>query len=378
MELSELRSNLNAIDDEIVSLFVRRMETVKQVSECKAGMSKAVKDKNREREILARVTGLAGEELESYTKVLFTTLMSLSRSYQHALSSPGSGERKLLEAMEATPALFPKKAVVACQGVEGAYSQQACDKLFSLPSIMYFSDFNSVFTAVEKGLCRYGVLPIENSTHGSVYETYDLMRRHSFYIVRSLRLKIDHALLTKPGVPLDKIKTVISHPQALGQCSEYLASLSGVTAQPVSNTAVAAQMVARSEDEGIACISSHNCADTYGLQAHDIKVANSDSNYTRFICIARQAEIYPGADRISLMLNLPHEPGALYELLSRFAALDINVRKLESRPIPGSDFEFTFYFDMEANLRAPEVRRLISELERENPSLAFLGSYSES
>ena len=306
MELTDLRNELDSIDDEIVALFRRRMETVKLVSQYKAGARRAVKDKKREREILSRVTELSGPELESYTKVLFTTLMSLSRSYQHALSDPGPLSEQLQEAMEHTPACFPKKAVVACQGVEGAYSQQACDKLFSLPSIMYFNDFNSVFTAVEKGLCQYGVLPIENSTHGSVYETYDLMRRHSFYIVRSLRLKIDHALLTKPGVPLSRIRTVISHPQALGQCSEYLGSMKGVEIRPVSNTAVAARQVAEGDDDTIACVSSHNCADTYGLEAHNVKIANSDSNYTRFICIARDPEIYPGSDRVSLMLNLPH------------------------------------------------------------------------
>jgi chorismate mutase/prephenate dehydratase len=174
MDLPQLRGTLDGIDDEIVRLFRQRMETVSQISQYKTTARRAVHDKRREREILIRVTEAAGEELESYTKVLFTTLMSLSRSYQYALAAPGDLAEKLRGAMDSTPPLFPKKAVVACQGVEGAYSQQACDKLFSLPSILYFNDFNSVFTAVEKGLSQYGVLPIENSTHGSVYETYDL------------------------------------------------------------------------------------------------------------------------------------------------------------------------------------------------------------
>ena len=378
MDLTQLRNELDTIDNEIVELFKRRMDTVRMVSESKKTTGKAVKDRKREREILSRVTDLSGPELESYTKVLFTTLMTLSRSYQHSLKDSGESDRQISLMMENTPPIFPKKAVVACQGIEGAYSQQACDKLFSLPSIMYFPDFNSVFSAVEKGLCRYGVLPIENSTHGSVYETYDLMRRHSFYIVRSMRLKIDHALLTKPGVKLSDIKTIISHPQALGQCNDFICSLPGVAAQPVSNTAVAARMVARGDDPTVACLSSRCCADTYGLEAHDVKVSNSDSNYTRFICIARKPEIYPGADRVSFMINLPHEPGSLFSLLSRFAALDINVRKIESRPIPGSDFDFTFYFDMEGNMVSPEVRRLISQLSEDIPSFTFLGSYSES
>ncbi|MGE4353784.1 MAG: bifunctional chorismate mutase/prephenate dehydratase [Oscillospiraceae bacterium] len=377
MDLNDIRNVIDGIDDEMTALFCRRMATVAQISSLKKGNNRSVMDKTREREILARVTGLSGPELESYIKVLFTTLMSLSRSYQHALNSPGDLSDQLKAAMDKTPAVFSKKATVACQGIEGAYSQQACDKLFSLPSIMYFSDWDSVFCAVEKGLCRYGILPIENSTHGSVYETYDLMRKHSFYIVRSLRLKIDHALLTKPGVKLTEIKTILSHSQALGQCSGYLNSLKDVEIRPVSNTAVAAKTVSESDDPTLACIASKNCADVYGLAEHNVKLQNSDSNYTRFICIAREPEIYPGADRISLMLNLPHQPGSLYELLSRFAALDINVRKLESRPIPGSDFEFTFYFDIEANLLSPEVLHLCGELAIDIPSFAFLGSYSE-
>lgn len=378
MELNELRTEIDNIDSEICKLFVKRMETVSSVAELKKTSGKAVLDRKREREILSRMTDLSGKELETHTKVLFSTLMSLSRSYQNSNRGMNELKETLQKSLAETKPIFPAKATVACQGAEGAYSQQACDQLFSLPAIMYFNDFDSVFTAVEKGLCEYGILPIENSTYGSVYETYDLMREHSFYIVRSLRLKVDHVLLTKAGVTLSEIKTIISHQQAIGQCSAYLNSLQNVTVTPVSNTAVSAKTVRDSDDRTLACIASKSCADSYGLEAHELHIQNSDNNYTRFICIARQPEIYPGADRVSLMLNLPHTPGALYELLSRFAALDINVRKLESRPIPGSDFDFTFYFDIEANLQSPEVLSLISSLADDISSLVFLGSYSES
>ena len=377
MELKDIRERINEIDSQMVALFCSRMDASAAVAKAKAESGLGVRDKKREREVLARVAGLAGSEYETYAKVLFTTLMSLSRSYQHALSAGDSLSPRLRAAMESTPEVFPRKATVACQGIEGAYSQQACDRLFSLPSIMYFGDWGSVFTAVEKGLCQYGMLPIENSTHGSVYEIYDLMRRHQFYIVRSMRLRIDHALLTKPGVDLKEVRTVISHHQALGQCSEYLSSLKGVNIVSCANTAVAAREVAESSDRTVACISSRSCSETYGLEVKATDIANSDNNYTRFICIAREPEIYPGSNRVSLMLNLPHEPGSLYELLSHFAALDLNVRKLESRPIPGSDFEFTFYFDLEADLNAPGVLPLLGSLSRDIPSLTFLGAYSE-
>lgn len=377
MEIGELRGRIDGIDQKLAELFRERMEVSREIARWKSGSGRAVRDRKREREVLTRATEFAGSEYESYTKVLFTTLMSLSRSYQHELTEPDPLSDKLREAMERTPEVFPRKATVACQGIEGAYSQQACDKLFSLPSIAYFSNWGSVFSAVESGMCRYGILPIENSTHGSVYEIYDLMRKHQFYIVRSLRLRVDHVLLTKPGVDISEIKTIVSHHQALGQCSEFLASLRGVETRPCANTAIAAREVAESDDSSVACISSPSCAETYGLAECRSGIANSDSNYTRFICIAREPEIYPGSDRVSIMLNLPHEPGSLYELLSRFAALDLNVRKLESRPIPGSDFEFTFYFDLEANLRSPEVLRLIGGLRRDIPSTVFLGAYSE-
>lgn len=378
MELKNLRNEIDVIDDEICKLFVRRMDTVTKVSELKESSNRKVLDKSREREILSRVTQLGGDDMQSYTKELFTSMMSLSRSYQRFRRSEGEICTELRQAMDATEDVFPKRATVACQGIEGAYSQITCDKLFSLPSIMYFDNFQGVFSAVEHGLCRYGILPIENSTQGSVYETYDLMNRHKFYIVHSFKLKISHALLTKPNVKISEIKTIISHQQALSQCSDFLATLKGVTVIPVSNTAVAAKMVAESEDNSLACISSPDCAETYGLDAYPNAVQNNEANYTRFICIAQKPEIYPGSNRISMMLNVRHEPGALYELLARFTSLDINVRKLESRPIPGTDFDFTFYFDIEADLRSPDVLQLIGTLSEDLPSFVFLGSYMES
>lgn len=378
MELKDLRNEIDTIDDEICRLFAKRMDTIYKVNEVKTTGNIKVLDKSREREILSRVTQVCEEDMQSYSKELFTTLMSLSRSYQRLKRSSGDICAELQKNMDETDEIFPKRATVACQGIEGAYSQITCDKLFSLPSIMYFNDFAGVFSAVEHGLCRYGILPIENSTHGSVYQTYDLMNKHKFHIVRSFKLKLSHALLMKPGTKLSDVKTIISHQQALSQCSEFLSTLSGVDIVPVSNTAVAAKMVSEGDDKSIACISSPDCADTYGLDAYPRAVQNSENNYTRFICIGQKPEIFPGSNRISLMLNVRHEPGSLYEVISRFAALDINIRKIESRPIPETDFDFTFYFDVEADLRSPEVLKLIGSLSEDLPSFVFLGSYMES
>ena len=207
MDIQELRKIIDGIDDEMTRLFVKRMQAAEEVSRFKKENGMLVQDRTREREILFRVTENAPRELEAYVKTLFQTLFSMSRSRQNTIIAKNNRlAEDIKAAVEETPSLFPTKAVVACQGVEGAYSQIAADKLFSIADIMYFNSFEGVFRAVEKGLCRYGVLPVENSSHGSVTQVYDLMKKHNFHIVRSLKLKIDHSLLAKPGTVSGTLK----------------------------------------------------------------------------------------------------------------------------------------------------------------------------
>lgn len=198
------------------------------------------------------------------------------------------------QALEATPSLFPQRPTVACQGIEGAYSQIACDRLFKAPAIMYFQTFDHVFKAVESGMCQYGILPIENSTAGSVQAVYDLMLRHNFSIVRSARLKICHNLLAKHGAKLEDVKEVYSHEQAINQCAGYLAGLKGAKVTIVENTAVASRMVAQSERTDVAALSSRYCAEHYGLDIVQENVQDQDNNYTRFICISKSRRYTPG------------------------------------------------------------------------------------
>ena len=211
------------------------------------------------------------------------------------------------------------------------------------PFIMYFKNFEGVFTAIEQGLCQYGILPIENSTAGSVKKVYDLMIHHKFSIVRTFRLKIDHNLLANPGADLTTIKEIYSHEQAINQCSGFLAQLPGVKVIPVENTAVAAEMVASSGRTDVAAISSRSCMELYGLVSLATSIQDEGNNRTRFICISKNLEIYPGSDKTSIMMILNHRPGALYRVLARLYALGINVTTLESRPLPDRDFEFMFY-----------------------------------
>ena len=377
-ELEQLRGQIDQIDDKIIALFKERMQVAEKIAVFKKEHDMPTLAPGRERALLARVAEEAGEEFADYTESLFRTIMAASRSYQNVRAGKKSQVyESVKDALENTPKLFPQRAMVACQGIEGAYSQIACDSIFKSPSIMYFKSFDNVFKAVESGMCQYGILPIENSTAGSVNTIYDLMLRHNFSIVRSARLKVSHNLLAKYGTKLSDVKEIFSHEQAINQCAAFLAGMKGVKVTVVENTAVAAKMVAESEDPGVAALSSRFCAEHYGLQTLQANVQDQDNNYTRFICISKKPEIYPGADRTSFMMIISHKPGSLYNVLSKFYALGINLRKLESRPLPDREFEFMFYFDIEASVYAPEMEKLFRDLEAESEEFRYLGTYNE-
>ena len=378
MELKDYRGQLDEIDGKLLELFARRMNIAGEIALWKRENHMPVLDLRREKEKLKTLEERSPEDLKEYTVSLFSTIMELSRSRQNRILHPESPETVAIEkALKETPQLFPETAMVACQGVEGAYSGIACEKLFVRPSIFYFSTFDAVFSAIEKGLCRYGVIPVENSTAGTVNAVYDLMRRHDFRIVRSVRVKVDHNLLVKPGTKLEDIREIYSHAQAIAQCSAFLQSLPNVKVIPCENTAVAAKKAAESDDPGIAALSSRACSKLYGLEIIKSDVQDSGNNYTRFICISKNLEIYPGANRTSLMMVLPHEPGSLYRMLSRFNALGINLTKLESRPMPERSFEFMFYFDFDTSVYSPRFIQLMGELGELTEEYEYLGSYSE-
>ncbi len=378
LDLNEIRKEINATDKEIVEQFIRRMNLAANVAEYKKQHNLPVLDAARERELLAKIADMAGEEFEKYALILYHTMMDVSKSYQHTKLSPESQiYSEIQSALSSTNKIFPKKAQVACQGVEGAYSQIAAEKFFELPSINYYSSFDGVFSAIERGKCRYGVLPIENSTAGSVKKVYELMIRHNFHIVKSLRLKIDHNLLVQRGVRLENIKEIVSHEQAINQCSTFLNSLDGVKITICENTAMAARLVAQSGRNDIAALSSRACAELYGLENIAPSIQDMGNNYTRFICISKQPEVYPGADKCSIMLVTPNRPGMLYNVLSCFNALGINMTKLESAPIPERDFESMFYFDFSVSVYSDDLKQLLCELEARSERFRFLGAYSE-
>ena len=369
---------MDACNKQILEAFEHRMDIASRIGDVKRSLGLRVTDPRRERQILSAIADQASPEFKSYATVLFSLLMEVSSAYQEHRMRPTSPLRERIEqALETTPKLFPQFASVACQGVDGAYSQLAAEKIFKRPNITFYRNFEGVFQAVESGTCEYGVLPIENSSAGTVNAVYDLMMEHDFHIVRTYRLKVDHNVLANEGATLEGITEIYSHQQAINQCAHYLEGMPHVKVTPVTNTAEAARMVAESGRTDVAALSSRACASLYGLSVLARQVNDSDNNYTRFACITKDLQVFPGADRTSLMMVAPHEPGALYKVLARFYALDINLTKLQSRPILGQDFEFMFYFDLDASVYSPEFASLVCELEDFCDDFKYLGTYSE-
>lgn len=378
MELKDLRDKIDSIDDQIIELYKERMEICKQVGLVKNKISKAVHDGSREKDIVYRLSQKCPEEIRLYVKELYDAIFYTSKAYQNKFTENVSKVKTEIDEIIKNPLKeFPVDGTVACQGVYGAYSGKATEKMFSISDITYFKTFEGVFNAVNKGLCEFGVLPIENSTAGSVLEVYDLMKKHEFHIVKSVRVQIDHCLAVKNGASIKDIKKIISHSQALSQCAEYIKNL-GVKTEAVENTAVGAKMVSEGGDLSVAVLCSKECAENYNLKILEPRVQDSEKNYTRFICITKDRRIYKGADKISVMTSLAHTPGSLNKIISRFYAFGLNLTKIESRPIEGSDFEFMFYFDFEGDILDSQVRNLIAELDNGSDKFVLLGTYKES
>ena len=375
MENENKKSKIDIIDEEIIKLLAERVQVLDEEDPQKKTLP--IEDLRERKQKIMALASEYPEEMRDYIPVVVNLLNEMKGTKTRSNGPKGTLAGKIERAKGETAKLFPDYVTVACQGTEGANSQIACDRIFRNSNIMFFDRFGAVFSAIEKGLCKYGVIPVENSYAGTVNSVYDLMMKHNFYIVRSIRLKITHHLLAKPGTKLANVKEIYSHEQAISQCSQYLAGLKGVKIIPFENTAQAAKMVAESDRDDIAALASELCVKYYGLETLASSVQNTDNNYTRFICISKNLEIYPGADRTSLMLILPHEYGSLYKVLSKFHMLGINLLKLESRPLPNKEFEFMFYFDIEIPADSPKLLQLMNELDEVCDSFTYLGSYHE-
>lgn len=369
MTLPELRKEIDRIDDGILSLFLRRMECAERVAEVKRAQGLPIFNEAREREILGAVSEKAGE-YGGQARILFSGLMAMSREAQHAALGSGAALREAVG--RAAPA--PEKAeTVACLGLPGSYSHEALGRLYPGAKPLFFPEFSSVFAAVQSGEADLGVLPVENSSAGSVGEVYDLLLRYRFSIAAATSLPVRHCLASLKDDKRNILK-VYSHPQALNQCSEFLSKL-GRPREKCSSTAAAAALAAR--EDGAAAVCSEHAAEQYGLNVLARGIQNSEGNRTRFIAVGRGLTIAPGADKISLCFSVPHRTGTLYAVLARFAAAGLNLTKIESRPIPGRNFEYDFTLDFSGSARDAKTLDLLCALSEELSRFSFLGNYRE-
>lgn len=375
MDLKDLRNEIDEIDDQLIPLLIKRMNISKQVAEYKVERGIPVLNSEREQQILDDVEAKCGE-LGNTIKTVFSATMDASRAIQHKIIGGGKALREAVVTSMSDKKITAGGMPVACQGVDGAYSGVTAKKLFPDSPVKYYTQFEDVFEAVNKGDTKFGVIPVENSTAGSVHESYDLIMKYRFYVVGAYDLKIEHCLCAKESTRYEDITDIYSHPQALSQCNNFLHNFD-FTGINFSNTAAAAKYVAESDKNNIAVICSELAAKKYGLKILKRNVQNNNNNRTRFIVISKKLIIGKDAEKISLIFSLHHKTGSLYRVLGRFSMAGLNLTKLESRPIENSDFSYHFYVDVMGTVREDSTLDLICALSDELPEFELLGNYYE-
>ena len=366
MTLEDVRQKIDEIDGKLLPLFEERMDCSKEVARIKKGKGIPILNEAREQAILEKISKKA-RAYPNEARVLYSAIMSISRGLQHELLESGETLRRTLEEAGEPPASAEEAAVF---GAPGSFSHEAAKKLLPGASPLFFPTFPEIFQAVDEGKAAFGILPVENSSAGSVEQVYDLILKYRFYIVGAETLYIHHCLCGEPGKTFQK---VYSHPQALSQCSELISQMN-LSACACSSTAEAPLLAKK---EGQAAICSEEAAQKAGLPILQKDVQNNSNNCTRFIQISRKLYIPRDAGKISLCFSLPHTTGSLNSVLSRFAQAGLNLTKIESRPSPGRRFEYDFYLDFSGNVREPHTLKLLCSLSAELPRFSFLGNYTE-
>lgn len=375
MDLLELREQIDGIDADIVRLYEKRMEISKQVAEYKIETGKKVFDKTREEEKLRKVKGLTHNDFNSHgIEELFEQIMSMSRKLQYQLlAEHGSANKLPFIGMDC---LETDKARVVFQGAEGAYSQAAMLQYFGKGINCFHVDtFRDAMIAIDEGSADFAVLPIENSTAGIVSEIYDLLTEFENYIVGEQIIKIEHCLMAVPGTRLEDIKTVYSHPQSLMQSARFLNTHENWKQISMQNNAFAARKVAEDKDPSQVAIASEHAAELYGLEILKKGVNQSNTNSTRFIIVTNQKVFLKNAKKVSICFEIPHESGSLYHMLSHFIYNNLNMNRIESRPIEGRNWEYRFFIDFDGNLSDGAVKNALRGLREEARNMRILGNY---
>ncbi len=375
MDLLELRGQLDEIDAKIVELYERRMEICGRVADYKIETGKKVFDKEREEEKLKTVRSLTHNAFNAHgVQELFEQIMSMSRKLQYAklVEAGALGRLPFIGVDE----LETGKARVVFQGAEGAYSHMAMLRYFGEQVNSFHVDtFREAMTSIEEGGADFAVLPIENSTAGTVSEIYDLLVEFENYIVGEQILKIEHCLLGLPGTEISQIRTVYAHPQSLMQSARYLGAHEDWKQISLKNNAFAARKVSGEGDRTQAAIASEQAAKIYGLDILERGINQSETNSTRFIIVTNQKIFRKDAGKISICLEVPHESGSLYHMLSHFIYNNLSMTKIESRPIEDRNWEYRFFIDFEGNLADSAVKNALRGLRDEARNMKILGNY---
>ena len=381
MELSEIRQEIDSIDAALVPLLCERLDRSVQVAEYKGERGIPVLNAKREQEVLAQIAA-ASDAHDPHARgygranaLVYSTVMEVSRALQHRLLGAGQALRATIEAARGKD-LLQDGARVVCQGAKGAFSHEAASRLFADVEPSFVATWEEVIEAVRSGQADYGLLPVENSSTGSVHEVFDLIMANRCHIAAAVDVPVRQCLLTTADATVDDVRTVVSHPQALGQCREFIRQ-HGFTEQSYGNTATAAALVAQKGDPSLAAIGSVQAAQAYGLTVAKEDIQTYSGNTTRFVAITRELCIPADADRITLLFCLPHVTGSLYHTLARFALEGLNLTKLESRPLKNGSFEYAFYLDFEGNLQNDNTVALLCALSEELPQFTLLGNYRE-
>ncbi len=375
MDLRELREQIDEIDAKLVELYEDRMKVSDQIADYKISTGKKVFDREREKEKIRAVKELTHSEFNSIgVEELFSQIMSMSRKLQYQkLAQKGASLRLPFIQIDS---LNKDTSRVCYQGAEGAYSELATKKFFGdNVNCFHVDSFRDAFGALEDGSADYAVLPIENSTAGIVSEVYDLLTEYENFIVGEQIIEIRHCLLGLPGAKLSDINTVYSHPQSLMQSARFLSEHSGIKQVSMKNNAFAARKVSQDKDITQGAIAGENAAKIYGLEVIQEGINQADANSTRFIVVTNQKVFLKDAKKISLCLEIPHEAGSLYHIMSHFIYNNLNMTKIESRPIEDRNWEYRFFIDFDGNLEDSAVKNALRGLREEAKVMKILGNY---
>lgn len=376
MDLDKIRMQIDSIDSDILKLFEKRMDCAKEVAKFKSENNLPIFQKDREISLLNNIKEKANENYEDSAVALFSTLINISKSLQKSEIGEPSDIIQNLKKISENKFSIPKYPTVGYFGIKGTFCYNAALKRFPESKICNYTNFSDVFKAVENRQVDFGILPIDNSTAGSINPVYSLLRKNNLFINETLTLKIEHCLAVRPGTSIKDIKDVISHSQAISQCDVFLEN-QGLKGRHYESTAGAAEFVANSKDRCIAAICSEKTAKEYGLEVLMSNIQNSNENYTKFIIISKHLYLDSSQDTVSISLSLPHLSGSLYSLLTKFVVAGVNLTKIQSQPIGNKNFDVVFYLDFSGNLENPGTLNLLNELSEELSDFKFLGCFKE-